>query len=146
MPREREVVSINRHCERSEAIHLAERRKNGLLRFARNDVERVYFCSATGAASAGAAGAGATGCTFFIPKRDISPERRLMTSAGIVARPSSAAARAATPGIACGVPATGAAVDGAAFALGDGGVEFGAGFAAAGCGCITRVTTFSRTS
>ena len=28
-----------RHCERSEAIHLATRRKNGLLRFARNDGE-----------------------------------------------------------------------------------------------------------
>ena len=27
----------SRHCERSEAIHLAEERKNGLLRFARND-------------------------------------------------------------------------------------------------------------
>jgi hypothetical protein len=26
-----------RHCERSEAIHLATQRKNGLLRFARND-------------------------------------------------------------------------------------------------------------
>jgi hypothetical protein len=29
--------TTNRHCERSEAIHLAERRKGGLLRFARND-------------------------------------------------------------------------------------------------------------
>src|SRR6266851_7930326 len=28
-----------RHCERSEAIHRAAQRKNGLLRFARNDVE-----------------------------------------------------------------------------------------------------------
>jgi hypothetical protein len=28
-----------RHCERSEAIHGAAKRKNGLLRFARNDVE-----------------------------------------------------------------------------------------------------------
>src|SRR6266481_7655746 len=28
----------HRHCERSEAIHLAAQRKNGLLRFARNDV------------------------------------------------------------------------------------------------------------
>src|SRR5882757_7112606 len=28
-----------RHCERSEAIHLATARKNGLLRCARNDVE-----------------------------------------------------------------------------------------------------------
>src|SRR6266481_8426509 len=27
----------HRHCERSEAIHLAAQRKNGLLRFARND-------------------------------------------------------------------------------------------------------------
>ena len=26
-----------RHCERSEAIHLAVQRKHGLLRFARND-------------------------------------------------------------------------------------------------------------
>src|SRR3954464_14956075 len=32
--------SILRHCERSEAIHSAAKRKNGLLRFARNDVER----------------------------------------------------------------------------------------------------------
>ena len=30
----------NRHCERSEAIHLAAERKNGLLRYARNDVDR----------------------------------------------------------------------------------------------------------
>jgi|SRR5665213_297785 len=28
-----------RHCERSEAIHFAAQRKNGLLRWARNDVE-----------------------------------------------------------------------------------------------------------
>jgi len=31
--------SRRRHCERSEAIHLATVRKNGLLRCARNDVE-----------------------------------------------------------------------------------------------------------
>src|SRR5712672_1238408 len=30
-----------RHCERSEAIHLAAQRKNGLLRCARNDGEFV---------------------------------------------------------------------------------------------------------
>jgi hypothetical protein len=30
-----------RHCERSEAIHVAEQRKNGLLRSARNDGERA---------------------------------------------------------------------------------------------------------
>ena len=30
---------VCRHCERSEAIHLAAQRKNGLLRFARNDVD-----------------------------------------------------------------------------------------------------------
>src|SRR4030088_3525353 len=30
-----------RHCERSEAIHLAAQRKNGLLRCARNDVEEA---------------------------------------------------------------------------------------------------------
>ncbi|HMH06499.1 MAG TPA: hypothetical protein VK579_07500, partial [Terriglobales bacterium] len=36
--RERKAVfAIPRHCERSEAIHLAARRKNGLLRCARND-------------------------------------------------------------------------------------------------------------
>ena len=35
-PRDRERV-FGRHCERSEAIHLATRRKNGLLRCARND-------------------------------------------------------------------------------------------------------------
>jgi len=28
---------FNRHCERSEAIHLTARRKYGLLRCARND-------------------------------------------------------------------------------------------------------------
>jgi hypothetical protein len=27
-----------RHCKRSEAIHFAEQRKNGLLRYARNDL------------------------------------------------------------------------------------------------------------
>ncbi|MBA2399455.1 MAG: hypothetical protein H0V72_12270 [Bradyrhizobium sp.] len=33
-----ETTELNiRHCERSEAIHLAAQRKNGLLRFARND-------------------------------------------------------------------------------------------------------------
>src|SRR5712675_785415 len=31
-----------RHCERSEAIHLATVRKNGLLRCARNDEESAY--------------------------------------------------------------------------------------------------------
>ena len=31
------VRAFSRHCERSEAIHLAAQRKNGLLRFARND-------------------------------------------------------------------------------------------------------------
>src|SRR5258707_14307881 len=31
---------MHRHCERSEAIHLAAQRKNGLLRCARNDVEK----------------------------------------------------------------------------------------------------------
>jgi hypothetical protein len=31
------ISSSPRHCERSEAIHLAARRKNGLFRFARND-------------------------------------------------------------------------------------------------------------
>src|ERR1700730_17971917 len=46
-PRERGLTSCSylkmesevshRHCERSEAIHLSTRRKNGLLRFARND-------------------------------------------------------------------------------------------------------------
>src|SRR5258708_6188768 len=36
MRRDCEVMSL-RHCERSEAIHLTEQRKNGLLRFARND-------------------------------------------------------------------------------------------------------------
>jgi hypothetical protein len=35
--RGRGVVFMYRHCERSEAIHLAAQRKNGLLRFARND-------------------------------------------------------------------------------------------------------------
>src|SRR5438309_7247895 len=30
-------MSGGRHCERSEAIHLAAQRKDGLLRFARND-------------------------------------------------------------------------------------------------------------
>ena len=32
-------MKLNRHCERSEAIHRAAQRKNGLLRCARNDVE-----------------------------------------------------------------------------------------------------------
>ena len=38
-PRDREAVSCRRgrHCERSEAIHRAARKKAGLLRFARND-------------------------------------------------------------------------------------------------------------
>jgi hypothetical protein len=30
----------HRHCERNEAIHLAAQRKNGLLRCARNDVDK----------------------------------------------------------------------------------------------------------
>jgi hypothetical protein len=34
------VRTQQRHCERSEAIHLTAERKNGLLRFARNDVDR----------------------------------------------------------------------------------------------------------
>ena len=34
-----QAVPPHRHCERSEAIHLATERKNGLLRFARNDGE-----------------------------------------------------------------------------------------------------------
>src|SRR6266849_1731933 len=34
---------MTRHCERSEAIHLAAQRKNGLLRrFARNDVKSQF--------------------------------------------------------------------------------------------------------
>src|SRR6266851_8174876 len=33
------TAEVDRHCERSEAIHRAAQRKNGLLRFARNDVE-----------------------------------------------------------------------------------------------------------
>ncbi len=38
--RRREAIHRpGRHCERSEAIHRAAQRKNGLLRFARNDVE-----------------------------------------------------------------------------------------------------------
>jgi hypothetical protein len=32
-----------RHCERSKAVHLAARGIDGLLRFARNDVERAGF-------------------------------------------------------------------------------------------------------
>src|SRR5436853_2601324 len=32
---------VGRHCERSEAIHLAAQRKNRLLRYARNDAERA---------------------------------------------------------------------------------------------------------
>jgi hypothetical protein len=39
-PRECEGVSY-RHCERSEAIHAATKRKNGLLRCARNDDRRT---------------------------------------------------------------------------------------------------------
>src|SRR6187402_297825 len=48
VPRERGRVSellkieshlSQRHCERSEAIHLTTQRKNGLLRCARNDVD-----------------------------------------------------------------------------------------------------------
>src|SRR5258705_12591645 len=34
-----EARAHSRHCERSEAIHVAAQRKNGLLRFARNDVQ-----------------------------------------------------------------------------------------------------------
>jgi hypothetical protein len=53
-PRECGGISGHRHCERSEAIHLAPQRKNGLLRgachraalcadpVARNDVESQY--------------------------------------------------------------------------------------------------------
>ena len=54
----------------------------------------TYFCSDAGAAAAGSAPAGAasTGCAFFIPSRAMSLDRRLMTSAGMVARPSRAAA------------------------------------------------------
>jgi hypothetical protein len=36
-----DCLAYQRHCERSEAIHLTAERKNGLLRFARNDVERA---------------------------------------------------------------------------------------------------------
>src|SRR5258708_29100148 len=39
-PREGERMVDHRHCERSEAIHLAAQRKNGLLRCARNDVDK----------------------------------------------------------------------------------------------------------
>src|SRR5258708_16071225 len=39
MRRENAKVRFFRHCERSEAIHAAARRKNGLLRCARNDGE-----------------------------------------------------------------------------------------------------------
>jgi len=42
--RERETVS-HRHCERSEAIHSAAKRKTGLLRFARNDMEAATLRS-----------------------------------------------------------------------------------------------------
>src|SRR5713226_9275497 len=35
-PREKNRIRL-RHCERSEAIHVTAERKNGLLRFARND-------------------------------------------------------------------------------------------------------------
>jgi hypothetical protein len=42
MPRERDGVwPYHRHCEQSEAIHLTTRRKNGLLRCIRKDVERA---------------------------------------------------------------------------------------------------------
>src|SRR5260370_39097753 len=34
-----------RHCERSEAIHLAAQRKDGLLRCARNDGKRTFTTS-----------------------------------------------------------------------------------------------------
>ena len=44
-----------RHCERSEAIHLATVRKNGLLRFARNDVELQTRLRGLAAQCAGAA-------------------------------------------------------------------------------------------
>src|ERR1700730_7286806 len=41
MPREGGPMSAeHRHCERSEAIHFAAQRKNGLLRCARNDVDK----------------------------------------------------------------------------------------------------------
>src|SRR5260370_24882349 len=39
-PRECERMVDHRHCERSEAIHLAAQRKDGLLRCARNDVDK----------------------------------------------------------------------------------------------------------
>ena len=44
-PRERGRVRGCRHCERSEAIHLAKQRKNGLLRCARNDVKHKFALS-----------------------------------------------------------------------------------------------------
>src|SRR4029077_7681292 len=41
-PIRRECGAKARHCERSEAIHRAPQRKNGLLRCARNDGKRSY--------------------------------------------------------------------------------------------------------
>jgi hypothetical protein len=40
------TTACPRHCERSEAIHPSFARRNGLLRFARNDVESFEFQSA----------------------------------------------------------------------------------------------------
>ena len=40
------TTACYRHCERSEAIHPSFARRNGLLRFARNDVESFEFQSA----------------------------------------------------------------------------------------------------
>jgi len=48
-------IAPRRHCERSEAIHLAAQRKNGLLRFARNDVELQTRLRDLAAPCAGAA-------------------------------------------------------------------------------------------
>src|SRR3954454_14483224 len=43
-----ERATLGRHFERSEAIHLAARRKeDGLLRCARNDVDRVSHTTST---------------------------------------------------------------------------------------------------
>src|SRR5450432_515704 len=56
----------NRHCERSEAIHLAARRKeDGLLRCARNDVDMVSHTTSFSRRDAPEA------CIYFPPKEGV---------------------------------------------------------------------------
>ena len=65
-----------RHCERSEAIHVAAQRKNGLLRFARNDDKPHLRSSIPAARSPGL-------CKSFRPKKRAPRECRVFAAPAV---------------------------------------------------------------